>query len=126
MISSIGGDATVQAIGLMTSAEGGELRPGQRFAARVVEMLEGGEILLELGQNRAVVSANGLLRLGDRVVLEVVVGGVKPEFRILTDKTYCLRSARAGPSRVRENSCRRVIASSSRWSPAVSSRSCAS
>jgi Flagellar hook-length control protein FliK len=86
MTSPISGDiTTAQALGLMTPMEGAELRLGQRIAARVVEVLEGGEILLELGQNRGVVSANGSLRLGERVALEVVVGGAKPEFRILTD-----------------------------------------
>jgi hypothetical protein len=88
MTSPIGGDIpTAEAMALMTPMEGAELRLGQRFAARVVEMLDGGSILLELGQNRGVVSAaNSSLRLGDRVVLEVVVGGVKPEFRMLTDR----------------------------------------
>jgi Flagellar hook-length control protein FliK len=88
MTSPIGGDIpTAQALGLMTPMEGADLRLGQRIAARVVEMLDGGDILLELGQSRAVVSAaNSSLRPGDRVVLEVVVGGAKPEFRISTDR----------------------------------------
>jgi flagellar hook-length control protein FliK len=88
MTSPIGGDIpTAQAIGLTTPLEGADLRLGQRIAARVVEMLNGGDILLELGQSRAVVSAaNSSLRPGDRVVLEVVVGGAQPEFRISTDR----------------------------------------
>lgn len=63
------------------------LRPGQRLAARVVEILATGDALLDLGATRAVVRANGPLQPGERVVLEVVQGGAQPELRIATDKT---------------------------------------
>jgi Flagellar hook-length control protein FliK len=60
---------------------------GQRIAARVLEMLSTGDVVLDLGASRAVVRASGPLQPGERVVLDVVSGGAKPELRIATDKT---------------------------------------
>jgi hypothetical protein len=59
---------------------------GQRIAARVLEMLSTGDALLDLGASRAVVRASVPLQPGERVVLDVVSGGAKPELRIATDK----------------------------------------
>jgi hypothetical protein len=64
------------------------------MAARVLEILPNGDVLLELGQSRAVVRTSNLLQPGDRVVLEVVTGGPKPEFRIVTDTTTSPQPAR--------------------------------
>jgi hypothetical protein len=67
---------------------------GQRVAARVLEMLPSGDVLLELGQSRAVVPASMPVQPGDRIVLEVVTGGPKPEFRMVTDNTASPQPAR--------------------------------
>jgi hypothetical protein len=67
----------------MPSAADTELRPGQRVAARVLEMLPSGDVLLRFGQSRAVVSTSNALQPGDRIALEVVTGGPRPEFRII-------------------------------------------
>jgi hypothetical protein len=70
-----------------TSLADAELTTGERFAARVLKMLASGDVLLAFGQNRAVVSTSDPLQPGDRVELEVVTGGLKPELRIVTDGT---------------------------------------
>jgi hypothetical protein len=70
-----------------TAATEAALVTGQRIAARVLEMLSSGDVLLDLGASRAVVRASGPLQPGERVVLDVVSGGAKPELRIATDKT---------------------------------------
>ena len=67
---------------------------GQRVAARVLEMLPSGDVLLELGQNRAVVRTTNLLQPGERVVLEVVTVGPKPEFRMVLESTASFQPAR--------------------------------
>jgi hypothetical protein len=88
--SSISGDLAggsrllLESMGL---AEEAALGPGQRFPARVIEMLLTGDVLLEFGQSRATVPTSTPLQPGERVQLEVVTAGPTPEFRIVTDKT---------------------------------------
>ena len=70
---------------------------GPRVAARVLEMLPNGDVLLELGQSRAVVHTSNPLQPGDRVVLELVIGGAKPELRVVTDNTAASAPSTAQP-----------------------------
>jgi hypothetical protein len=70
--------------GPMSPAPDAELRSGQRVAARVLEILPNGEVLVGFGQSRAVVPTSQVLRPGDRIALEVVTAGPRPEFRIVT------------------------------------------
>jgi hypothetical protein len=82
----ISGDmVSVQGLGPALPAGDADLRTGQRVVARVLEMLQSGEALLEFGQHRSVVAAGGSLQAGDRVTLEVLTGGAKPEVRVVTD-----------------------------------------
>ena len=89
MSNSISGDLAMMGglpllVGPMSPAADAELRPGQRVAARVLEILPTGEVLIGFGQSRAVVPTSQVLRPGDRIALEVVTGGPGPEFRIVT------------------------------------------
>jgi hypothetical protein len=60
------------------------LRPGQRVAARVLELLADGQALIAIGQSRVVVRPPVPMQLGDRLVLEVVIGAPALELRIIT------------------------------------------
>jgi hypothetical protein len=98
MSNSINGDLAMMGalpllVGPMSPTADAELRSGQRVAARVLEILPSGEVLLGFGQSRAVVPASQVLQPGDRVALEVVTGGPRPEFRIVTGYTTPLSSA---------------------------------
>jgi hypothetical protein len=72
---------------------------GQRFEARVLEILPSGEAVVEFGQSHATVRTTTPLQPGERVVLEVVTGGVKPEIRIVPDAPAAAPQpgARPGP-----------------------------
>lgn len=77
---------------------GAALVSGQKIAARVLETLSAGDVLVDVGGSRAVVPASGPpLQPGERVVLDVVSGGAKPEFRIATDQTEVTPQAAAAP-----------------------------
>lgn len=88
MGSSISGDLAgesripLESMGRATEVA---LSPGQRFPARVIEMLLTGDVLLELGRSRATVPTSTPLRPGELVRLEVVTAGPTPEFRIVTN-----------------------------------------
>jgi hypothetical protein len=71
-------------VGPVSPAADAGLRPGQRVAARVLQMLPSGDVLLGFGQSQAVVATSNALRPGDRVALEVVTGGPTPEFRMMS------------------------------------------
>jgi hypothetical protein len=79
-----------------TSLADAELTTGECLAARVVRMLPGGDVLLAFGLNRAIVTTSDLLQPGDRVEIEVVAGGSKPELRIVTDRTAASPPVAAG------------------------------
>ena len=92
MSSGIGGDMAVPAgihlaSGSVSAATDGELRIGQRVLARVLELLSSDDILFEFGLNRTVVHTSRSMQQGDRVLLEVVAGGVEPKFRLVADMT---------------------------------------
>ena len=74
-------------VGPVSPAADAELRPGQRVAARVLQILPSGDVLLGFGQSQAVVATSHVLRPGDRVALEVVTGGPRPEFRMMSVNT---------------------------------------
>ena len=147
MSSGISGDMAMMGglplpVGPTSPAADAELRPGQRLAARVLEMLPSGDVLIGFGQSQAVVPTSNALHPGDRVALEVVTGGPRPEFRMMTGaspvrsrparnvcrhawsgcfrvETSCSRSVKVAPSSERAPCCSWAIASWSRWSPAV-------